>query len=67
MMGERYRRQMLAHGGSKEPMLMVQGNSNLEIKSVVTVNITRKYSQTLILYIQECYRRPLPLKTLLMH
>ncbi|XP_067253714.1 mitochondrial intermediate peptidase isoform X2 [Chanodichthys erythropterus] len=25
MMGERYRREMLAHGGSKEPMLMVQG------------------------------------------
>ncbi|XP_051766265.1 mitochondrial intermediate peptidase [Ctenopharyngodon idella] len=25
MMGERYRRQMLARGGSKEPMLMVQG------------------------------------------
>uniref|UniRef100_A0A8C7DHC5 Mitochondrial intermediate peptidase n=1 Tax=Oncorhynchus kisutch TaxID=8019 RepID=A0A8C7DHC5_ONCKI len=24
-MGERYRREMLAHGGSKEPMLMVQG------------------------------------------
>ncbi|RXN18870.1 mitochondrial intermediate peptidase [Labeo rohita] len=25
VMGERYRREMLAHGGSKEPMLMVQG------------------------------------------
>ncbi|TNN26740.1 Mitochondrial intermediate peptidase [Liparis tanakae] len=25
-MGERYRRQMLAHGGAKEPMLMVEGN-----------------------------------------
>lgn len=24
-MGERYRREMLAHGGAKEPMLMVQG------------------------------------------
>lgn len=27
-MGERYRREMLAHGGAKEPMLMVEGNSN---------------------------------------
>lgn len=25
-MGERYRREMLAHGGAKEPMLMVEGN-----------------------------------------
>lgn len=24
-MGERYRREMLAHGGAKEPMLMVEG------------------------------------------
>uniref|UniRef100_A0A669DEQ1 Mitochondrial intermediate peptidase n=1 Tax=Oreochromis niloticus TaxID=8128 RepID=A0A669DEQ1_ORENI len=28
-MGERYRREMLAHGGAKEPMLMVEGMSNL--------------------------------------
>lgn len=27
-MGERYRREMLAHGGGREPMLMVQGNIN---------------------------------------
>lgn len=27
-MGERYRREMLAHGGAKEPMLMVEGKSN---------------------------------------
>lgn len=27
-MGERYRQEMLAHGGAKEPMLMVEGNSN---------------------------------------
>ncbi len=26
LMGERYRREMLAHGGAKEPMLMVEGN-----------------------------------------
>lgn len=25
-MGERYRREMLAHGGAKEPLLMVEGN-----------------------------------------
>lgn len=25
-MGERYRREMLAHGGAKEPMQMVEGN-----------------------------------------
>lgn len=24
-MGERYRREMLAHGGAKEPLLMVEG------------------------------------------
>lgn len=28
-MGERYRREMLAHGGAKEPMLMVEGRFNL--------------------------------------
>lgn len=28
VMGERYRREMLAHGGSKEPTLMVQGKNN---------------------------------------
>lgn len=27
-MGERYRREMLAHGGAKEPMLMVEGNAD---------------------------------------
>lgn len=25
VMGERYRREMLAHGGGKEPILMVEG------------------------------------------
>lgn len=28
-MGERYRQEMLAHGGAKEPMLMVEGNLSL--------------------------------------
>lgn len=28
--GERYRREMLAHGGGKEPMLMVQGKQSNE-------------------------------------
>uniref|UniRef100_A0A673C6I7 Mitochondrial intermediate peptidase n=1 Tax=Sphaeramia orbicularis TaxID=375764 RepID=A0A673C6I7_9TELE len=27
-MGERYRQEMLAHGGAKEPMLMVEGNTS---------------------------------------
>uniref|UniRef100_A0A3Q4APA4 Peptidase M3A/M3B catalytic domain-containing protein n=1 Tax=Mola mola TaxID=94237 RepID=A0A3Q4APA4_MOLML len=30
-MGERYRREMLAHGGSKEPMLMVEGKPPSEM------------------------------------
>lgn len=32
-MGERYRQEMLAHGGAKEPMLMVEGNLSLLISS----------------------------------
>lgn len=28
-MGERYRREMLAHGGAKEPLLMVEGKLGL--------------------------------------
>lgn len=28
VMGERYRREMLAHGGGKEPILMVEGTKN---------------------------------------
>uniref|UniRef100_A0A8D3D350 Mitochondrial intermediate peptidase n=1 Tax=Scophthalmus maximus TaxID=52904 RepID=A0A8D3D350_SCOMX len=32
-MGERYRREMLAHGGAKEPMLMVEGNFTFTLES----------------------------------
>lgn len=32
-MGERYRQEMLAHGGAKEPMLMVEGNLSLLFSS----------------------------------
>lgn len=38
-MGERYRREMLAHGGAQEPMLMVEGMSNLFVR-----NIEEKFS-----------------------
>lgn len=33
--GERYRREMLAHGGGKEPMLMVQGKTKQGLVTLV--------------------------------
>lgn len=35
-MGERYRQEMLAHGGAKEPMLMVEGSLNHLLNSFAT-------------------------------
>lgn len=43
-MGERYRREMLAHGGAKEPMLMVEGNFNLLFNLFLFPNTERIFS-----------------------
>uniref|UniRef100_A0A671P8C6 Mitochondrial intermediate peptidase n=1 Tax=Sinocyclocheilus anshuiensis TaxID=1608454 RepID=A0A671P8C6_9TELE len=71
VMGEHYHREMLAHGGGKEPVLMVQGKNTTQnyifCKTSITVSLKSKYSQTRIFDSQECYRKPLLLKTLLMH
>lgn len=34
--GERYRREMLAHGGGKEPMLMVEGESVVFVSATMS-------------------------------
>lgn len=39
-MGERYRREMLAHGGAKEPMLMVEGNCNLFVQPLFIFKVS---------------------------
>lgn len=53
-MGERYRREMLAHGGAKEPMQMVEGNESL-------VSYQHRVSSYTCVTIKYCFESSIPL------